>query len=159
MEKCYKVSRAFLKFLAGQETMGLKRDYSLTWERIHGLGSARAGAILSARRGVDIELGYTVGALHDFGRIVTGQQEDHAVKGYEPVKGFLEGLELFGKEEIEEISLAVKHHSRKDLVGSPLDEIAKDCDILDTHFLGIRLRTERHYQRLAEIQKELNLKN
>jgi len=27
----------------------------------------------------------------------------------------------------------------------------------DTYLLAIRLRTERHYQRLAEIQKELNL--
>ena len=158
MDRCYKVSRAFLKLLAGQESIPLKRDYSLTWERIHSLGTARAGAILSARRGVDIELGYTAGVLHDFGRIVTGKNENHAALGYKPVRDFLGGLKLFREEEIEEISLAVKNHGRKDLVGSPLDEIAKDGDILDTHFLGIRLRTERHYQRLAEIQKELNLK-
>jgi uncharacterized protein len=158
VDRCYKVSRAFLKFLTGQEGLERKRDYSLTWERIHSLGSARTGAILSARRGIDIELGYTAGVLHDFGRIVTGKHEDHAVNGYQPVREFLEGLKLFREDEIKAISLAVKHHSRKDLVGSPLDEIAKDCDILDTHLLGIRLRTERHYQRLAEIQKELNLK-
>jgi len=39
VEKCYKVSRAFLKFLAAQEGMGLKRDYSLTWRGFHSLGS------------------------------------------------------------------------------------------------------------------------
>jgi uncharacterized protein len=155
VKRCYPVSKELLKFLDEQENIDLKRDFSLTYERIHSLGSARAASILAAKRGVDGELAHAAGALHDFGRMVTGKQEGHAIKGYEPVKEFLARLNIFNEREVEGIALAVKHHSGKDLVGSPLDEIAKDCDILDTFFIGIKLRTEAHYRRLASLKEEL----
>ena len=120
MKRCYPVSKGLLKFLDKQENLEIKRDFSLIYERVHALGSARAASILSAKRGVDIELAHAAGALHDFGRIITGKNEGHALQGYEPVKEFLARLSIFHEQEIEEISLAVKNHSRKDLVGSPL---------------------------------------
>ncbi len=155
MQRCYQVSRELLKFLNEQDTFDLKRDVSLTWERIHSMGSARIASLLAAKRGVDVEVSYSAGALHDFGRFVTGKQENHAENGYEPVKGFLKSLNIFSGEEIEEIALAVKNHSRKEIAGTPLEEIAKDCDILDCYYLGLQPKKEAHLKRFAALQKEL----
>jgi len=119
MQRCYQVSRELLKFLNEQEPFDLKRDVSLTWERIHSMGSARIAAILASKRGVDVELSYAAGALHDFGRFVTGKQENHAENGYEPAKEFLRSLNIFSEEEGEEIARAVNNHRRKETVGTP----------------------------------------
>jgi len=155
MQRCYTVSRELLKFLNEQDAFDLKRDVSLTWERIHSLGAARIASLLAAKRGVEAEVSYAAGALHDFGRFVTGKQENHAENGYEPVKGFLGGLNIFSGKEIEEIALAVKNHSRKEIVGTPLEEIAKDSDILDCFYLGLQPKKEAHLKRFAALQKEL----
>jgi uncharacterized protein len=155
VERCYRVSRELLKFLDEQDTFDLKRDVSLTWERIHSLGSGRIASLLAAKRGVDVEVSYSAGALHDFGRFVTGKQENHAEKGYEPVKGFLKSLNIFSEKEIEEVALAVKNHSRKEIAGTPLEEIAKDCDILDCYYLGLQPKKEAHLKRFAALQEEL----
>lgn len=155
MKRCYQVSREFLKFLNEQERLDIRRPFSLVWERIHSIGSARAASILAAKRGIDVVLAYAAGALHDFGRIVTARQEDHALNGYKPVQDFLDGMKIFDEQEIEKIALAVKSHTSKAVIGTPLEEIAKDCDILDSFFLGIAMRTEKHAQRLTALQKEL----
>ena len=155
MQRCYRVSRELLKFLNEQDTFDLKRDVSLTWERIHSIGSARIASLLAAKRGVDVEVSYSAGALHDFGRFITGKQENHAEKGYEPVKGFLKSLNIFSEKEIEAVALAVKNHSRKEIAGTPLEEIAKDCDILDCYYLGLQPKKEAHLKRFAALQKEL----
>ena len=155
MQRCYQVSRELLKFLNEQDAFDRKRDVSLTWERIHSLGSARIASLLAGRRGVGLGVSYAAGALHDFGRFVTGKQENHAENGYEPVKGFLGRLNIFLEKEIEEIALAVKNHSRKEIAGTPLEEIAKDCDILDCYYLGLQPKKEAHLKRFAALQKEL----
>ncbi len=156
MPRSYAVSRDLLKFLDEQEQRDLKREVSLTWERIHSLGSARIASILAARRATDIELGFAAGALHDFGRILTGRQENHGENGYEPVKEFLKRMSIFSEPEIEEIARAVRNHSRKEVVGTFLEEIAKDCDILDCYFLGLPLKKEAHLRRFEALKKELN---
>ena len=157
MQRCYQISRELLKFLNEQEPFDLKRDVSLTWERIHSMGSARIAALLAGKRGGDVELSYAAGALHDFGRIVTGKQENHAENGYEPAKDFLRSLSFFSEEEGEKIARAVKNHSRKETVGTPLEEIAKDCDILDCYYLGFQPQKEAHVKRLVALHKELGL--
>jgi uncharacterized protein len=157
MQRCYQVSRELLKFLNDREPSDLSRDVSLTWERIHSMGSARIAALLAGKRGVNVELSYAAGALHDFGRFVTGKQENHAENGYEPAKDFLRSLNIFSEGEREEIARAVKNHSRKEIVGTPLEEIAKDCDILDCYYLGLQPKKEAHRKRFAALQKELGL--
>jgi uncharacterized protein len=159
MLRCYTVSKEFLKFLNDSEQLDMKRVFSLTWERIHSLGTARSASMLAAKRGIDIAKAHTAGALHDFGRIVTGKEEDHAINGYEPAKEFLTKMNLFNEQEIEEIALAVKNHSNKATVGTPLEEIVKDSDVLDCFLLELPLKKEAHQQRLAGLQRELGLKN
>jgi uncharacterized protein len=157
MQRSYAVSRDLLRFLDEQEKRDLRREVSLTWERIHSLGSARIACILAARRGTDVELGFAAGALHDFGRILTGRQENHGENGYEPVKEFLKRMGIFSEPEVEEVSRAVRNHSRKEVVGTFLEEIAKDCDILDCYFLGLPPRKEAHRKRFEALKRELDL--
>jgi hypothetical protein len=38
-----------------------------------------------------------------------------------------------------------------------MEEIAKDCDILDCYYLGLQPKKEAHRKRFAALQKELGL--
>lgn len=114
-----------------------QRDETLEWERMHMASSARLAWLLALERGVDPELCAAAAAVHDFGRIVTGCQEDHAEAGFIPVQGFLQYIELFTEEEIALIASAVKNHSRKTEVGSPIEEIVKDADVIDCYQYGL----------------------
>ncbi len=68
---------------------------------------------------------------------MTGLQEDHAEAGYEPVQGFLKYNGLFTEDEITLISEAVKNHSCKTEVGTLIEEIVKDADVIDCYQYGL----------------------
>lgn len=79
-------------------------------------------------------------AVHDYGRIITGKQENHAEVGYQPAMEFLRRTGLFEEEEIQQMGIAVKNHSKKAEIGSPLEEIVKDADVLDFINMGMDSR-------------------
>ena len=99
--------------------------------------SARVAWLLALRRGADPELAAAAAAVHDYGRIVTGRQADHAEAGYLPVREFLRENKLFSDAEIETIALAVKNHSSKTVVGTAIEEIVKDADVIDCCQYGL----------------------
>ena len=138
MNRVFKVQRALLRVIDEYAAIipDEDRDQPADWERIHSVSSAKIGMVLAKERGVDPIMAGVACACHDFGRIITGKQKDHAEGGYEPVKGFLRSLEWFNEEEIEQIATAVRNHSSKALVQAPLDEIVKDADLLDMYQLG-----------------------
>jgi uncharacterized protein len=68
--------------------------------------------------------------LHDIGRWYSGCQANHAAQGEVPVRRFLEKTEL-STDVKEQIVQAVIHHSDKQIIGTDLEEIVKDADILD----------------------------
>jgi len=113
-----------------------ERDETLAWESVHMASSARCAWLLAMERGVEPELAACAAAVHDFGRILTGKQKGHAEAGYEPVKVFLKETGKFDEEEIEIIATAVKNHSLKTEVGSPIEEIVKDADVIDCYQFG-----------------------
>lgn len=130
-----------------------ERDETLAWESIHMASSARCAWTLAMERGVDPELAACAAAVHDFGRILTGKQKGHAEYGYEPVKVFLRETGKFTEEEIEKIALAVKNHSLKTEVGTPIEEIVKDADVIDCYQLGLpfdRPEKEERYRKWRE---------
>ena len=127
-----------------------QRDETLHWERIHLASSARIAKDMAVQRGVNPELAAIATALHDMGRIVTGKQKDHAHQGSEPARKLLEQLNLFTEEEIQLLTAAVYNHSDKDLVGTDIEEIVKDADVVDCFEFGMELpRPEQkaRYQR------------
>lgn len=157
MNKIFTVQAELLNRIAMYDDENLVRDYPLAWEIVHMSSCAKIGLLLAEKRGVDPEMAAIACAIHDYGRIVTGKQANHAVDGYEPVMVFLTDCELFTPDEIEALALAVKHHSSKAVVGAPIEEIVKDADVLDCYQYGQSLERQEQRDRLKKVMAELNL--
>ncbi|MEL1134380.1 HD domain-containing protein [Desulfitobacterium sp. THU1] len=132
------------------------RDYPFAWERVHATSCAQVGRLLAQKRGVDLELAALACSLHDIGRWYTGLQKDHALHGEDPVRRFLESYPL-NEADKKKVIQAVIHHSEKEKVGGPLEEIVKDADILDCYFHGDAITKPYHVARLKKTMEELGL--
>ncbi|KGK89684.1 metal-dependent phosphohydrolase [Desulfosporosinus sp. HMP52] len=133
-----------------------ERDYPILWEKIHATSCAQIGRMLAEKRGVDVEWAALACALHDIGRWFSGRQNEHAPKGEEPVRAFLTQRGET-KETKELIIKAVINHSKKEEIGSPLEEIVKDADILDCHWHGEDMTKPFHIARLRKALEDLNI--
>jgi uncharacterized protein len=136
MNRVYQLLERLHDIIGAQEP-SIERDETLVWERLHSASAARIGWILALERGVDPELAASAAAVHDYGRIITGKQDNHAEASYLPVQNFLKSTGLFTAKEISVIALAVKNHSSKTTVGAPIDEIVKDADVIDCYQYGL----------------------
>ena len=158
MNRLLKLENLLLAVIDQQQETGqdgLGRDETLNWERIHMASSARLAWEMALERGVEPELEACAAAVHDYGRILTGKQKGHAEAGYEPVKAFLADSGLFTEGEVETIALAVKNHSSKTVVGTPIEEIVKDADVVDCYQYGYpfdRPEKEERYQKWLAAQ-------
>lgn len=136
MNRVYQLLTKLYEIIDAQPS-STARDETLDWERLHSASSARLAFLLALERGVDPEHAACAAAVHDYGRIITGKQDDHAEAGYDPVQNFLLSTGLFGDREIAVIALAVKNHSNKKSVGTPIEEIVKDADVIDCYQYGL----------------------
>lgn len=128
-----------------------ERDYPIEWEKVHISSCAKIGYLLAGERNVDPELAAAACACHDYGRIITGKQSGHAEAGYESIQVLLRKSGLYSAHEIEMIATAVKNHSKKSEVGSPLEEIVKDADVLDFYQYGYDMRRKEQQDRLEKL--------
>ena len=151
MNRLLKLQSALLKEIDEYEKLIPERDQPGDWERVHISSCAKLGYLFAEERGVDPILAASACACHDYGRIITGKQAGHAEAGYEPVKVFLRETGLFADEEIEQIAVAVKNHSNKAEVGSPIEEIVKDADVLDFHQYGYAMPRQEQQDRLEKL--------
>lgn len=151
MKKILRLQSALLKEIDKYEKLVPKRSHFIDWERVHITSCAKIGYMLAEQRGVDPILAAAACAVHDYGRIITGKQEGHAEAGYEPVQEFLRGTELFDEDETQQIAVAVKNHSKKGEVGSPLEEIVKDADVLDFYQYGYDVARKEQQDRLETL--------
>ena len=137
MNRLLKMENLLLDVINQQEGKCMDRDETLNWERIHMASSARlAWEMALERKDADPEIAACAAAVHDFGRILTGRQKNHAEAGYEPVRAFLKESGLFTEEETEIIAMAVKNHSSKTETGTAVEEIVKDADVVDCYQYG-----------------------
>lgn len=137
MNRLLELENLILDVINQQEGKIEDRDETLNWERIHMASSARlAWEMALERKNADPEIAACAAAVHDFGRILTGRQKGHAEVGYEPVRVFLKESGLFTEEETEIIAQAVKNHSSKTKVGTAVEEIVKDADVVDCYQYG-----------------------
>lgn len=157
MNRIFTIQTELLNKIALYENHTIERDYPLDWERIHMVSCARIGQLLAIRRQVDPEMSAIACTIHDYGRIVTGKQANHAVAGYEPVMVFLADSDDFIPAEIEALAQAVKKHSSKQDIGTPLEEIVKDADVLDCYQYGQSLERQEQRNRLKNVMAELGL--
>ncbi len=136
MNRVFKLQTELLKVIQAQD-WSTGRDEPYEWEVLHSASCARLAWVLALERGADPELAAVAAAVHDFGRILTGRQKDHAEAGFLPVQAFLHDTGLFDDNEILSISNAVKNHSSKTVAGTPIDEIVKDADVIDCYQYGL----------------------
>ena len=136
MNRSYELMTRLLALINGQEDAP-DRDETLDWERLHMASSARIAWCLAMERGADPELAACAAAIHDIGRIVTGRQKDHAEAGEAPARQFLRDTGLFTDEEVELLVNAVKNHSKKTEIGTPIEEAVKDADVIDCYQYGM----------------------
>ena len=151
MKKILRLQSAMLKEIDKYEKLIPKRAHFIDWERVHMVSSAAIGYELAEQRGVDPVLAAAACTCHDYGRIITGKQKGHAEAGYIPVREFLRSTGLFEEDEIEQIAVAVKNHSKKELVGTPLEEIVKDADVLDFYRYGYEFARGSQKDRLEKL--------
>jgi len=151
MKRLLRLQSLLLREMERYELLVPQRDKFMDWERVHMASCARVGYLLAEARGVNPDLASFAWAVHDYGRIITGIQAGHAEAGFEPVKEFLEQTGLFSKNEIDQIALAVKNHSKKSEIGSPLEEIVKDADVIDFHQYGFSFAREEQQERLKRL--------
>jgi len=146
MKRLLRLQSRLLREIEKYEKLVPDRDKFIDWERVHMASCARLGYLMAEARGVNPELAACACAVHDYGRIITGRQKGHAEAGYLPGKEFLQETGLFTEEEIEALGLAIKNHSKKSEVGTPIEEIVKNADVIDFYQYGFGF--ERDEQRL-----------
>jgi uncharacterized protein len=151
MKRLLRLQSQLLKEIDRYEKLVPERDKFIDWERVHMASCARLGYLFAEVRGVDPELASCACAVHDYGRIVTGKQKGHAEAGYLPVREFLKDTSLFSDEEIETIAVAVKNHSKKAEIGSPIEEIVKDADVIDFYQYGFGFEREEQKHRYEKM--------
>jgi uncharacterized protein len=156
MNRMFEVQVKLLEKIAEFTKNDIERDETLDWERVHLISCGKIGQILAIKRGVDPELAGIACSVHDYGRIVTGKQKNHATNGYEPLKTFLADHGVFSQEEIEVLAQATKNHSSKNEIGTQIEEIVKDADVLDCYQYGLPLEREEQQRRLEKVLKELH---
>jgi len=158
MKRLLRLQSQLLREIEKYEKLVTERDKFIDWERVHISSCARLGYLLAEVRGVDPELASCACAVHDYGRIITGKQKCHAEAGYLPGKEFLKRTGLFSDDEVEQLALAIRNHSKKSEIGTPMEEIVKDADVLDFYQYGFGFEREEQRLRYEKLAGEIKLK-
>lgn len=157
MNKTLKLQGLYLAEIEKQCQKISQRELPELWEKVHSISCGKLGLLLALKRGANPDLAAIASSVHDYGRIITGKQANHAQEGYEPLKKWLKGTSLFSSEEIGLIATAAKNHSNKDIIGNSLEEIVKDADVLDCYQYGLPIERTEQQERLRKILAEINL--
>ena len=97
----------------------------------HLFGTARMAVLIAKKRGLNEDLAYLTGLLHDLWRCKTGISGEHGPNGAVLAGSLIDLTGLFTKAEREMICGAIYFHSEKSRRHLPFDELLKDADILD----------------------------
>lgn len=153
MERIGAVQARVDKIIAGQtEKTEIKFGY------VHLYSVSQACTLLAMKRQQNVELAAIAGLLHDIYAYKTGARTDHAHQGAVLAKEIMQETGLFSEEEMETVAGAIYHHSDKDTVDSPFDEVLKDADALQ-HFLIMPLADPAPHEaaRVSKLKKELGI--
>lgn len=120
----------------------------------HLYGVSLAATLIAKKRGLDPELAAMAAMLHDLHAYKTGSYDDHAHLGAELAREILEKMNLTTEEENDIICSAIYHHDDKQSVGSPMDEVLKDADVMH-HIMNdlskpIKEKEQARYDKLCE---------
>lgn len=136
---------------------------------LHTYGVAYLSAAIAKARGLDMELAFIIGILHDIGKLKTKELEtdtdkensySHCIEGEKIAKEVLTNLNSFNEEEIEIICRAIRNHANKKVEESLYDEVIKDADVIEKLFTeGKKFKNKMHKRkRLKSTLREFELK-
>jgi uncharacterized protein len=101
---------------------------------VHLYGVACVAALLAIKRGLDLQLCLAAAMLHDISSYRTNDPADHARRSADEAGTILGSMETWSPDDISQIRSAIAHHSLKQQVDAPMDELLKDADVLQ-HYL------------------------
>lgn len=115
--------------------------------------------LLAGQRNLDLELAKISAILHDIAKYSENCTRNHARIGSQLAQNRMLEMNEFAPEEIEQVRVAILHHSDKDHIDDPLDEALKDADILASWSVDPNepLGAVRE-NRFIRLKKELNLR-
>ena len=153
MERIGAVQACVDKIVAAQT-----KEIDIKFGYVHLYSVSQTCALLAMKRQQNVELAAIAGLLHDIYAYQTGNRKDHARQSAAAARKILQELNLFSEEEIDMISNAIWHHSDKDTVDTPFDEVLKDADALQ-HFLIMPLVAPAPHEaaRVSKLKEELGI--
>jgi len=96
----------------------------------HSYGVASMCSMLAGKRGLNTEVAYISGLLHDLYAYQVDSYCCHAASGAEMIRAVLKNLKLFTLQEQTLICSAIFHHDDLDITHGVYEELLKDADIL-----------------------------
>lgn len=114
-------------------------------------GVAHQARHLAVKRDLDPELCEIAGLLHDIARELDPGCDKHGQRGAEIARKFLK--DILPEEQIETVCAMIKHHTKKDALHGPYEELLKDADVLD-HVLGMHWFLPKDQNRIRRLSDE-----
>jgi len=114
--------------------------------------------LMASVRGVDPEWGMRL-CRADTDALLQEKQKDHA-EAWCLAGEFSQNNRTFFGKEIEVMAAAINHHSKKSEIGTPMEEIVKDADVIDFYQYGFgfsREEQKQRYERLVDGEGRLKL--
>lgn len=153
MNRLEKVREYVDEIIMNQENLRKKRSGF-----VHLYGVSTMCTILAKKRNLNVEICSICGMLHDIYKYRTLSSVDHGKLGSIDARKILTELNCFTKEEIDVICSTVYHHSDKDVIDGPYDELLKDADVLQHYLYNTSDPVQENEEiRLTLLLKELNL--
>ncbi len=117
---------------------------------LHIYGVGYLSAAIASARGLDMELAFIIGILHDIGKLKTNVDSSgvsHNVEGEKIAKELLTNLNSFTQEEIKIICQAIRNHPNKRFIDTEYDELIKDADVIEKVFIEKKKFKNKRYKR------------
>ena len=146
MDRVLKVMSAVNHHFEKEKNIASK---SLLNEMMHTYGAGYLSAAIASARGLNMELAFITGILHDIGKLKkdTDSGISHNVEGAKIAKEILTNLNSFTHDEIEIICQAICNHPNKKVIDTEYDEVIKDADVIEKLFIERKKYKNKRYKR------------
>lgn len=135
----------------------IEDEESRKYAYIHLYGVSQFASMLAKQQGLNMELCAIAGMLHDISTYIEGYSSKHALVSSEYSKNLLEKTQIFHADEIDVITQAIAHHSDKEQIDGPYEELLKNADVLQHYFYNPSQFPKKEQTRLDNLLEKLSL--
>ncbi|MBO7703803.1 MAG: HD domain-containing protein [Solobacterium sp.] len=142
-----------LRAIVDQKLLEVEDPQKRASATAHLYGVSLAAVLIAKKRGLNEELPAMAAMLHDMAAYLSGSYEDHAHRGADLAKEFLNQLNATSEEETELICSMIYHHDDKGVVDGEYDEVLKDADVIHHCFhdpsKAVKEKEQKRYDSLV----------